>query len=87
MVADCPWWRVVTGAGCLWWQVVIRGGLSPGRIVHGGRLSMVAGCLGASCHPGQVVSGGRLSWGRLSRVGFHRGRLSLGTMSLHQEKS
>ena len=111
MVADCPWWRVVTGAGCLWWQVVTwgglspgrivsgrivsvaakywwqvvtRGGLSPGRFVHGGRLSMVAGCLGASCHPGRVVSGGRLSradclgGSKVLVAGCHPGRVVTG---------
>ena len=51
------------------------GGLSPGRFVHGGGLSMEAGCLGASCHPGWVVSGGRLSWGGLSRAGLSPGQV------------
>ena len=54
--------RVVTGAGCLWWQVVTHGGLSPGRIVSGWIVSVVAKywwqvITRGGLTPGQVVSG------------------------------
>ena len=72
MVADCPWWQVVT-RGRLSPERIVSGGLTWWQQSTGGRLSP-----GAGCHRGGLSQGG-LSWGGLSPGG-----LSLGAMSLQR---
>ena len=70
MVADCPWWRVVTDAGC-----------HPGQVVTVADC-LVADCLGGSkvlvagCHPGRVVTGVGCLGADCLGAGCHRGGLS-----------